>query len=284
MATNPYDADGPVSPPKRATLTLQPSTARERTDGTIEPDGPGPIHESEISPATRWFTSVTGSLAAAIEAAVQPLAELVPPSPSSVAFATRVLQSRALLRKENWADIMVLLHAPDVDLTHFSRALASAFYRDPSSAVVFDCADPANDGALLFGAPPGYRGCLDGGRIINQLIRRPESVIVLANIEYADEKTLSHLRTLARDNHTMVVAQGAQVVDWKSRDELFVLATTRAFGVAATTSLAPLADDAARKAVLFSMQQARPELDWSIYNDPFKWGHLCAWGSIGAHV
>src|SRR5262245_15977143 len=116
MVTSPYDAEGPVSPPKRAALELQPSTARQRADGTVEPDGPGPIQQSEISPPKRWFTSVTGSLAAAVGEAVRPLADLIPPSPSSVAFARRVLQSRALWQKENWADIMVLIHAPGVDL------------------------------------------------------------------------------------------------------------------------------------------------------------------------
>src|SRR5262245_17708519 len=106
MVTSPYDTDGPVSPPKRAALELQPSTAHQRADGTVVPDGPGPIHESETSAPKRWFTTVTGSLGAAVREAVQPIADLTPPSPSAVVFATRVLQARALLRKENWTDIM----------------------------------------------------------------------------------------------------------------------------------------------------------------------------------
>jgi len=114
--------------------------------------------------------------------------------------------------------------------------------------------------------------------IANQLKLHPESIIVLDNIEYADESTLAHVRTFARDGHSLLVARGAEVVDQQSGDEVFVLSTTRGFPKAALTLTEGSEEDALR-ALLLSLKAARPELEWNIYKDAFIYGSLCEWGA-----
>jgi hypothetical protein len=273
------DADGPVIPPTRALPEHQFATARQRTDGTIVTDGPGPILDTEVAVPKRWIASVPwGNRKAAIEEAVQPLVELAPPSPSASAFAAERLMSRGLQWRSRSVDIMVLVRAPGLDIGAFARALASALFRDPAGYAVFDCASPDNGDYELFGAPLGCRGCLEGGLIANQMKLRPESVIVLDNVEYADYGTLVHIRSFARDGRSLLVSRGAQVTDQRSSDEVFVLATTRGFPAAAQALAAGRAD--AFETVLSSLKRARPELDWNTCQDAFVYGRLCAWGAL----
>jgi hypothetical protein len=250
-------------------------------DGRVVTDGPGLIEDSEVAAAKRWTTTIPpAGLSAAIEAAVQALHDLVPPSPSAAAYAAQRLVVRGSgLGDHGSSDMVVLARAPDLDVAAFARALASAFFRDAGAHAVFDCRLAENGSDGLFGAPPGYRGCLEGGRITNRLRLRPESVVVLDNIEHADRGTLAHIRSFARDGKGgMLVARGAQVITLEPKDAVFVLATTRAF--ATVGALLAAGHGGAFEELLASLQRARPDLDWDTCREAFIHGRLCVWGDL----
>lgn len=64
-------------------------------------------------------------------------------------------------------------------LEDLARALAKCVFQDPAACIVADCRVPENSRGRLFGGPPGYEGYLDGGAITNQLVMRPESVVLV---------------------------------------------------------------------------------------------------------
>jgi len=93
-----------------------------------------------------------------------------------------------------------------------------------------DCAVAENDGDYLFGAPPGYQGYLEGGIISNHLKRRPESVVMLQNFEFADASTLGEMHLVARKPTGRVWGtRGGDRSEVPLSDAHFVLATTRTF-------------------------------------------------------
>jgi len=97
---------GPLQLPKRPDPVPQPATqtARQRIDGTIEPEGNNPIRPEEIVEPRRWWRSVPNE---ALDEAVDPLLTIVPPCPSMAREAARFLRLR-------WADVLPDENGADV--------------------------------------------------------------------------------------------------------------------------------------------------------------------------
>lgn len=208
-------------------------TAREREDGTIEPEGPGRIQESEvIAPRRRWKAKFERKeeWKQAIDQAVRGMHALSPPFTAAAEALRTEIESRAVPwgeSKSKWAALWLIVHERSSSFRDLGRGLAEALFGDDSAFVIVDCAIPQNSGERLF----GYRGCLEGGTISNQLKIRPESVVILKNFEVADKETLTIIHNLARSNSgfSRVVARGAEVCELRPYDALFVIATSRSF-------------------------------------------------------
>jgi ATP-dependent Clp protease ATP-binding subunit ClpB len=74
-----------------------------------------------------------------------------------------------------------------VGKTELSKALADFLFNDPSAMVRIDMSEfmEQHSVARLIGAPPGYVGYEEGGRLTEAVRRKPYSVILLDEIEKA---------------------------------------------------------------------------------------------------
>jgi hypothetical protein len=275
--------DGAVQLPKRPEPVPQLSTARQRADGTVEPEGPGRIRPDEVIAPTRWWASgdrvSIHDIENAIDWAVQPLKDLLPPCSMATDAVGKLIRNQIVLGQsdEDTVKLWLLVHSPSLSLQDMGRALASALFRDKTAFIIADCSVPENSKDQLFGAPPGYKGCLEGGFLTNQLKIRPESMVILSNFEYAEEGTLNVVHNFTRwGTGFALVARGAEVCDVSGRDALFVLATTRAFSDI-NSDVPHRTTSAAREKLQASLQAARPELDWSYYYT-IEAAEICIWG------
>ena len=74
-----------------------------------------------------------------------------------------------------------------VGKTALAKALAEHLFRDPAALVSFSMSEFSEKHSVsrLFGAPPGYVGFEDGGRLTEQIRRHPYSVLLFDEIEKA---------------------------------------------------------------------------------------------------
>ena len=74
-----------------------------------------------------------------------------------------------------------------VGKTELSKALAEFLFNDPNAMVRIDMSEfmESHSVARLIGAPPGYVGYEEGGRLTEAVRRKPYSVILLDEIEKA---------------------------------------------------------------------------------------------------
>lgn len=270
------DDDSPIRLPERpAPGPARTQTAPQKTDGSVVPDGPGRIADREIVAPSRWYAAADFE---SLRAAAGPLLALDPPCGSLAAAVPGMLMERQLDppgKYDSTPMMLLLVHPPGALVGRLGRALAAALFRDPDACLSVDCARPENGAYGLFGAPPGYSGCLEGGAVANQLVRRPESVIVLDNIEYADGRTVETLRRARiRPQGTRWVAQGADARYVETTHAVFVVGTARGFGAVVS---APEAGTGRRDRVVASLKKGRPDLDWTCYDPVFASSRLFVW-------
>ena len=74
-----------------------------------------------------------------------------------------------------------------VGKTALAKALATHLFRDPAALVSFSMSEFSEKHSVsrLFGAPPGYVGFEEGGRLTEQIHRHPYSVLLFDEIEKA---------------------------------------------------------------------------------------------------
>ena len=74
-----------------------------------------------------------------------------------------------------------------VGKTQLAKALAARLFRDPGALISFPMSEFTEKHSVsrLFGAPPGYVGFEEGGRLTEQIRRHPYSVILFDEIEKA---------------------------------------------------------------------------------------------------
>ena len=83
--------------------------------------------------------------------------------------------------------VFLFLGPTGVGKTELSKALAEFLFNDPTSMIRIDMSEfmEQHSVARLIGAPPGYVGYEEGGRLTEAVRRKPYSVILLDEIEKA---------------------------------------------------------------------------------------------------
>ncbi len=104
------------------------------------------------------------------------------------AICNAVRRSRAGLGDSNRPiGVFLFLGPTGVGKTELARALAEFLFNDPASMVRMDMSEfmEQHSVARLIGAPPGYVGYEEGGRLTEAVRRKPYSVVLLDEIEKA---------------------------------------------------------------------------------------------------
>lgn len=104
------------------------------------------------------------------------------------AISNAVRRSRAGLGDPNRPiGVFLFLGPTGVGKTELARALADYLFNDPNSMIRIDMSEfmEQHSVARLIGAPPGYVGYEEGGRLTEAVRRKPYSVILLDEIEKA---------------------------------------------------------------------------------------------------
>ncbi|NLW83093.1 MAG: ATP-dependent chaperone ClpB [Phycisphaerae bacterium] len=104
------------------------------------------------------------------------------------AVCNAVRRSRAGLGDPNRPiGVFLFLGPTGVGKTELAKALADFMFNDPNSMVRIDMSEfmEQHSVARLIGAPPGYIGYEEGGRLTEAVRRKPYSVILLDEIEKA---------------------------------------------------------------------------------------------------
>jgi ATP-dependent Clp protease ATP-binding subunit ClpB len=83
--------------------------------------------------------------------------------------------------------VFLFLGPTGVGKTELSKALADFLFNDPSAMIRIDMSEfmESHSVARLIGAPPGYVGYEEGGRLTEAVRRKPYSVILLDEVEKA---------------------------------------------------------------------------------------------------
>jgi len=103
-----------------------------------------------------------------------------------------------------------------VGKTELAKALADFLFNDPQAMTRIDMSEfmEAHSVARLIGAPPGYVGYDEGGRLTEAIRRKPYSVILLDEIEKADPDVFNVLLQIFDDGR-LTDGQG-RTVDFKN--------------------------------------------------------------------
>lgn len=118
------------------------------------------------------------------------------------ALANAVRRNRAGLGDPNRPIGTFLFLGPTgVGKTELSRALAEFMFNDENAMVRIDMSEfmESHSVARLIGAPPGYVGYEEGGRLTEAVRRRPYSVILLDEIEKAHPDVFNVLLQVLED-------------------------------------------------------------------------------------
>ncbi len=133
------------------------------------------------------------------------------------ALCNAVRRSRAGLGDVNRPIGTFLFLGPTgVGKTECAKALADFLFNDPSAMVRVDMSEfmEAHSVARLIGAPPGYVGYDEGGRLTEAVRRKPYSVILLDEIEKAHQDVFNVLLQVFDDGR-LTDGQG-RTVDFKN--------------------------------------------------------------------
>jgi len=83
--------------------------------------------------------------------------------------------------------VFLLSGASGVGKTHLAKTLHEYLFSLDTPMVRIDCGEyqQKHEGAKLIGSPPGYIGHDDGGQLVNQIQKNPNSVILIDEVEKA---------------------------------------------------------------------------------------------------
>ncbi len=127
-----------------------------------------------------------------------------------------------------------------VGKTELAKALAEAVFGDAEAYVRLDMSTFAQEHAAerLMGSPPGYVGHEQGGELTNAVRQRPNSVILLDEIEKAHPRALDRFMSIFDDGH---------ITDAQGRVTYFnntvIIATSNLGARAITDAVADRGDD-----------------------------------------
>ena len=118
------------------------------------------------------------------------------------AVCNAVRRSRAGLGDPNRPiGVFLFLGPTGVGKTELAKSLAEFMFNDPNSMVRIDMSEfmEQHSVARLIGAPPGYVGYEEGGRLTEAVRRKPYSVILLDEIEKAHRDVFNVLLQVLDD-------------------------------------------------------------------------------------
>ncbi len=153
------------------------------------------------------------------------------------AVARAVRRSRVGLKEPGRPVGSFLFLGPTgVGKTELCRALAQVLFGDETAMIRLDMSEYMEKQAVskLIGSPPGYVGYDEGGQLTEKVRRRPYSVVLLDEIEKADEDVWSLL---------LQVLEDGRLTDAKGRTADFrncVIVMTSNIGAKSITDRAPL--------------------------------------------
>jgi ATP-dependent Clp protease ATP-binding subunit ClpB len=133
------------------------------------------------------------------------------------ALSNAVRRNRAGLGDPNRPIGMFLFLGPTgVGKTELSKALADFLFNDPNAMIRIDMSEfmEQHSVARLIGAPPGYVGYEEGGRLTEAVRRKPYSVILLDEVEKAHIDVFNVLLQVFDDGR-LTDGQG-RTVDFKN--------------------------------------------------------------------
>ncbi len=157
------------------------------------------------------------------------------------AVADAVRRSRAGLQDQNRPIGSFLFLGPTgVGKTELAKALAEFLFDSESALVRIDMSEfgERHNVARLIGAPPGYVGYEEGGRLTEAVRRRPYSVILLDEVEKAHRDVFNVLLQVLDDGR-LTDGQG-RTVDFRNA----VVIMTSNLGSPIIAELAPSGDEA----------------------------------------
>jgi ATP-dependent Clp protease ATP-binding subunit ClpB len=157
------------------------------------------------------------------------------------AVADAIRRSRAGLQDPNRPIGSFLFLGPTgVGKTELAKALAEFLFDSETAMVRLDMSEfgERHNVARLIGAPPGYIGYEEGGRLTEAIRRRPYSVVLLDEIEKAHRDVFNVLLQVLDDGR-LTDGQG-RTVDFRNS----VIIMTSNLGSQAIAELAPKGDEA----------------------------------------
>jgi ATP-dependent Clp protease ATP-binding subunit ClpB len=160
------------------------------------------------------------------------------------AVADAVRRSRAGLQDPNRPIGSFLFLGPTgVGKTELAKALAEFLFDSEAAMVRLDMSEfgERHNVARLIGAPPGYVGYEEGGRLTEAIRRRPYSVVLLDEIEKAHRDVFNVLLQVLDDGR-LTDGQG-RTVDFRNT----VIIMTSNLGSQIIAELAPTGDEAAMR-------------------------------------
>jgi len=133
------------------------------------------------------------------------------------ALSNAVRRNRAGLGDPNRPiGVFLFLGPTGVGKTELSKALADFLFNDPNAMIRIDMSEfmEQHSVARLIGAPPGYIGYEEGGRLTEAVRRKPYSVILLDEVEKAHRDVFNVLLQVFDDGR-LTDGQG-RTVDFKN--------------------------------------------------------------------
>ena len=103
----------------------------------------------------------------------------------------RLAAAKVKVGKENAPYAVLMFLGPTgVGKTEAARALAQAVYGSQDALIRFDMGQfsDAHQASRFYGPPPGYVGFEQGGQLTRAVLKRPRSVVLLDEVEKADNK------------------------------------------------------------------------------------------------
>ena len=97
--------------------------------------------------------------------------------------------------------IMFLAGPTGVGKTETAKALSRAIFNDENACIRFDMSEyrEAHSDQKLFGAPPGYIGYEGGGRLTNEVRKRPFCILLFDEIEKASPTIMDKFLQILED-------------------------------------------------------------------------------------
>jgi ATP-dependent Clp protease ATP-binding subunit ClpA len=138
--------------------------------------------------------------------------------PAVVAVARAIRRARVGLSDPNRPCVFLFLGPTGVGKTEVARALQEFLSGQEKDMVRLDMSEfmERHAVATLVGAPPGYVGYYEGGRLTEAVRKRPYSVVLLDEIEKAHPDVYNVLLQIFEDGRLTDRSAQGQTVDFKN--------------------------------------------------------------------